>query len=230
MLMPRPAPPPRAIGVNLVLFFAFALPALLLLTHILVDVAQARASMAEAVRPEVAGIEADTALLPDLARTSGLTERLATAAQGVNDSLTDVVDSTQHIDATIVRVRSDSASIARSVSNIAGSAATTSRRLANLDADISSIHDLAGHTTADYAAASHAVATLPDDLATAAADLRALARLIPSITHEASAIVATLTEVDGHLVNINANAILRLTNLLQLSNLLGASTRSGATR
>ena len=88
MLMPRPAPPPRAIGVNLVLFFAFALAALVLLTHILVDVAQARAGVAEAVRPAVAGIEADTALLPDLARTSRLTERLATAAQHVIDLLT----------------------------------------------------------------------------------------------------------------------------------------------
>jgi uncharacterized phage infection (PIP) family protein YhgE len=230
MLMPRPAPPPRAIGVNLVLFFAFALAALVLLTHILVDVAQARTSVAETVRPAVAGIEADTALLPDLARTSRLTERLATAAQHVNDSLTDVVGSTLNIDATIVRVRSDSASIARSVSSIAGSAATISSRLDNLDADISSIDDRAGQTTADYAAASRAVASLPDGLRAAAANVRALARLIPSITKQASAIVATLTEVDGHLVNINANGIIRLTNLLQLSNLLGASTSNGPNR
>ncbi len=220
--MPRPAPPPKAIGVNLVLFFAFALAALVLLTHIVVDVAQARAGVAEAVRPAVAGIEADTALLPELTRTSTLTGRLATASQGVNHLLTDVVGSMRSIDATIVRVHSDSASIARSVSSIAGSAATISRRLANLDADISSIDDRAGQTTADYAAASRAVATLPDDLATAGASLRALARLIPSITQQASSITSTLTEVDGHLVNINDNGLIRLSNLLQLSNLLGA--------
>jgi len=220
--MPRPAPPPKAIGVNLVLFFAFALPALLLLTHILVDVAQARASVVDAVRPAVAGIEADTALLPELDRTSTLTDRLAAASQGVNVSLSDVVRSMRNIDATIVRVRSGSRSIARSVSNIAGSAATISRGLASLDVDVSSTHDRAAHITAAYAAASRAAATLPDDLATAAANLRALARLIPSITQKASAIVATLTEVDGHLVNINANGVIRLTNLLQLSNLLGA--------
>ena len=220
--MPRPAPPPKAIGVNLVLFFAFALPALFLLTHILVDVAQARASVADAVRPAVAGIEADTALLPELDRTSALTDRLAAASQGVNTSLSDVVGSMRNIDATIVHVRSGSGSIARSVNSIAGSAATINRSLANLDGDISSIHDRARQTAADYAAVSRAVATLPDDLSAAAANIRALARLIPSITQQASAIVATLTEVDGHLVNINANGVIRLTNLLQLSNLLGA--------
>jgi len=223
MLMPRSAPPPKAIGVNLVLFFAFALAALVLLTHIVVDVAQARASVADAVRPAVTGIEADTALLPELARTSTLTGRLATASQGVNDSLTDVVGSTRNIDAAIVRVRSGTASIARSVSSIAGSAATLNRRLASLAGDVSSIHDRAGQTAAGYAAVSRAVATLPDDLPAAAANVRALARLIPSITQQASAIVARLTEVDGHLVNINANGLIRLTNLLQLSNLLGST-------
>jgi methyl-accepting chemotaxis protein len=223
MLMSRPARPPKAIGVNLILFFAFALAALVLLTHILVDVARARASVADAVRPAVAGIEADTALLPELARTSKLTGRLAAASQGVNNSLTSVVAATRHIDATILHVRSGTQSIAGSVSSIAGSAATVNRRLANLDGDVSSIHDRARQTAAEYAAVSRAVATLPDDLPAAAANVRALARVIPSITRLASAIVATLTKVDGHLVNINANGIIRLTNLLQLSNLLGST-------
>jgi hypothetical protein len=228
--MPRPAAPPKAIGVNLVLFFAFALTALVLLTHILVDVARARASVAGAVRPATAGIEADTALLPDLARTSQLTERLATAAQRANDSLTDVVGSTQTIDGTIVRVRSDSEAIARSVNGIAGTTATVSRRLTDLDKDISSIDTLAGHTTADYAAASRAVAALPEDLSVATARIRSLARLIPSITQQASVIVALLTDVDVHLRNINSNPVLQLTNLLQLSNLVAASTSNGPHR
>ena len=77
---------------------------------------------------------------------------------------------------------------------------------------------------------SHAVATLPSDLSVAAARIRSLARLIPSITREASAIVALLTDVDAHLRNINSNPILQLTNLLQLSNLVAASSSNGPHR
>jgi ABC-type transporter Mla subunit MlaD len=127
-----------------------------------------------------------------------------------------------NIDATIVHVRSGSRSIARSVGNIAGSAATISRRLAGLDADVGSTHDRAARTTADFVAAGRAVASFPYNLATAAASLRALTRLVPSITQQASSITSTLETVDGHLVNINANGLVRLSNLLQLSNLLGA--------
>jgi len=132
-LTPRPAPPPSAGRVNLLIFFAFALAALVLLAHTLVDVYQARAAVAGAVRPATGGIEADTALLPALARTTLLTDRLARVSQGVNDSLTQVAGSMRKIDATIVAVRSDALSIARSVRSIAGSAAFTERGLVAID-------------------------------------------------------------------------------------------------
>lgn len=223
MLTPRPTPQTSANGVNLLLFFAFALAALVLLTHTLVDVYRTRAAVADAVRPAVGGIEADTALLPALARTNQLTGRLATASQHVSGSLTDVAVTMRHIDPTIRRVRSNSLSIERSVSGIAGSSGTIERRLVALETDVSSISHRAGTTATAYAAASRAVAVLPGDIAGAAASLRKLGQLIPAIARQASSIRSTLATADGHLVNINDNWIVRLTNLLQLSNLLGGS-------
>jgi len=223
MLTHQPSTAPKAIAVNLVLFFGFALAALVLLTHTIVDISRVRAAVADSVQPETRGIQADTALLPELAHISGLTAQLASASHGVNDSLTDVAGATRNIDATIQRVQSETQTIRQSVHGIAGSAASVDERVAALDSDITAIDDSATQVSANYAAVSHAAATLPDDLVAAAAELRSLARLIPSITQQASSIEKTLSEVDGHLVSINANGLIRLSNLLKVSNLLVVS-------
>jgi uncharacterized phage infection (PIP) family protein YhgE len=227
MLTAAPAPPPRAIGMNLVLFFAFALPALVLLTHTLVEIKQTQASVAEAVRPAVGGIAANTALLPALARTQLLTARLASSSHGINDSLTATVSATRDVDIRIAHVRSDSQSIEASVAGIATSTSATYRGVTDLATEVRATHRSAAGIASALDGASGAVATLPDGLAIAVARLRLLATLIPSITQRASTITAGLRDVDRHLVDINNNALIRLTNLLQLSDVLTGTPSGG---
>jgi ABC-type transporter Mla subunit MlaD len=213
--------PPRAIGVNLVLFFAGALAALVLLAHTLVDITRIRAGINEAVRPATTGMAADTALLPTLAATTVLTGRLSAAADGINAALAEVARSMDDVDPRIDRVRADSRSIAGSVAGIAESTSLTGRGVTDLAAGVRTTRADSAQIASALAGARRAVATVPDDLAAAAAQLRSLARVIPSITQRASAITAGLRKVDGHLVDVNGNALIRLTNLLQLTNLLG---------
>lgn len=231
MLMPRkqtpPQPPPRAIGVNLVLFFAVALAALVLLTHTLVDIKQIQAGVTDAVRPATDGIQANAALLPALARTGELTGQLASGSQAINESLAAVVSSTRHAGTRIASVRSDSLSIADSVAGIARSTSSTTRGVTDLAASVRTTDRSAAQIASALAGTSRAVANLPDEVAAAAATLRLLASVIPSITQQVSAITASLAEVNGHLVDVNANGAIRLTNLLQLSNLLGATIATG---
>lgn len=215
-------PAPRAIGVNLVLFFAFALSALVFLAHTLVSIRQTQAGVAHAVRPAVSGIEADTALLPALMRTRQLTGGLASASQGINDSLTAAVTYTRDINTRLATVRTDSGAIADSVSGIANSTIAETRGVTDVAVALRTTRQDATHVEAALAAASRALVPLPGGLAAAAMQLRSLAALIPSITQQCAGITAGLTGVDKHLVNVNQNPFIRLSNVLQLSNVLSS--------
>lgn len=219
--------PPRAMGANLLLFFAFALAALLLLTQTLVSVTQVQADVNDAVQPATSGIVDNTALLSQLTHTNQLTGQMLEAAQHINGSLIEVDGATQQISTRIDRVRSASLDIATSVAGIRVSSAVALRGVAGLHMAVDATDLYAAQVASSLAGARRAVAPLRNLLGDASASLQALLALIPSISRQTLSITGALAEVDGHLMNVDANGLVRLTNLLQLGSLVSPVASNG---
>lgn len=218
---------PRAMGVNLVLFFVFALCALVMLTSTLVSVSQVQVSVRDAVRPATSGIAHDTNLLPKLTRTNHLAGRMSRAGRDVNASLTSVGATTQRLAGQLGEVRSGTDRIDSSVTGITDSSSEVRRRVAGLGAKVAVTDRTTAQLAPRLAAADQAVGTLRGSLHDARVSLDALFSLIPSISGQAGAISRTLGAVDAHVTAISSNGLVRLANLLQLHNLLSGLRLDG---
>lgn len=226
MLTATPSPaPPRAMGVNLVLFFAFALCALVLLTRTLVSVTQAQAGIRDSVQPATGRIVNNTALLHQLARTNQVAAHVRIAGDGVNASLTDVASATRQLVTQFGDVRDGTGRIDRSVAGIAASSADVQRIVLSLETNVAFTDRSAAQISSSFVGSDTAVRTVPTSLSNALADLYAVLAVIPRISQQAAAISVPLAGVDRHLANVYANGLVQLANLLPLYNLL---PRAGA--
>lgn len=211
---------PRAISVNLALFFAFALCSLVLLTQTLVDITQIHSSVSEAVQPATVGIATNTALLHDLGRTNQLAGHMRTSGEQTSASLRDVVAATRQIVSSISAVSVESGNIDGSVAGIARSSTDVRQLVAALATNVAATDQDSGLIAGQLAAADRTVSQLSQPLGAARLNLDALISLIPSISQQATAIAAALNGVGAHLGNVYANGLVQLANLLPLRTLL----------
>lgn len=213
--------PRRAIGVNLVLFFAFALIALLFLTRTVVSAVQIDANVGEAVKPAVGSIQENTALLPALDRTVALTSQIETSSNAIGADTSAVTNATDHINSMMAVIYQDVQTIGTAVVSIDSSVASIRLGVNSVDQIVASIGSQSADISSRYRSVADDISGVPAGISSASSSLTQTRALIGPINGTTGGIDSTLVTINGHVVNIANNPLLQLSSLLGLTNLLG---------
>lgn len=210
--------PGRAMGVNLVVFFAFALPALFMLSRTVISTAQIDDDVALAVRPTLSDIEAETALLPSLGEVRQVTAQLVGGAEPIGRNVSGLVESTTNIDATAAAVFGHVRSIGSSVAGTRAATGPMTADLTGLEPVVGQIHSQALAITSDFATvrAEAEADAIRTGIASIHPSLRDILRLTGPIATGVASIEPKLESIKGHLVNVENNPVLQLSNVLKL--------------
>jgi hypothetical protein len=234
----RPAPGQRrAIALNVMIFFAFALTALIFLTKSAVAANAINRDVGESIAPSTKGINASTSKIPQLNDTVLLTGKIAVATKTLSGHLGHVVDSTKNIDTNLTAIEADVNTIGESVDGINSTVSAIRPEIFTLSGNVSAIHSKAGDISSrlsQVASDTAAMTTSLEGIDTSLADV--LADAAPLNGH-VSAIKNTLNVVDGYTLSIANSPILLhafsfpplalpdVLGTLGLSNLLGDGPR-----
>lgn len=210
----------RAIAVNLVVFFVFALTAVVMLTRTAVAANSINGEVATAIEPSVGGINHQTRQLPALDRTARLTDRIARAARPLSGRLTGVVSATDRIDANLVATRTSVASIGRTVDGIRTSTNAIRPAVAVLDGHVDSIRGHAGDIDRSLGSVAIASSDMVRELSGTNASLSAILSLTSPLRVQVHRISTTVPEIRTHAARIADSPIL-LRNASALTTLLG---------
>lgn len=208
--------PGRAMGVNLVVFFAFALPALFMLSRTVISTAQIDDDVALAVRPTLSDIEAETALLPSLGEVRQVTAQLVGGAEPIGRNVSGLVESTTNIDATAAAVFGHVRSIGSSVAGTRAATGPMTADLTGLEPVVGQIHSQALAITSDFATVRAEADAIRTGIASIHPSLRDILRLTGPIATGVASIEPKLESIKGHLVNVENNPVLQLSNVLKL--------------
>lgn len=219
--------PRRAIGVNLVIFFAFALAALAFLTRTVLSAVQIDANVDHAIKPVIGSVQANTALLPALDNTVRLTNQIKASSTTIGTAAASVDADTAHINSTMTTIYRHVKSIETAVNGITSSVGTIRPGVDDIGQAVAAIRSQSGDISSAYGSVATRVRGLPGDIASASSSLKQIRALIDPIDQSVGGIGATLTAIDGHVVSIANNPLLQvsnLLNLLQLTNLTGGGS------
>lgn len=216
----------RAITVDLILFFGFALTALVMLTHTAVSANAIDRDIAGAVNPPLNTIEQATALLPALDSTGQLTGSIVDGTAPLGGDLAAIAASTGAIRASVHGIEGDVTSIQRSVTSIDGTVATiradvgTAGGSSGLAPVIARIRAGAAQTTAkfgDVLGNAQAIKAYVGDISQSMSSVVADAGPIGASVRD---IGGNLKSINGHVTNIENSTILQLSNVVQLHDIL----------
>lgn len=134
----------RAIAVNLVVFFFFALTAVVMLTRTAMAANAINRDVASSIEPAVGGIREETSQLRALDVTARLTGRIAAAAEPLPRELAGVVEATGAINQNLARTLESAQGIGSSVDGIRESTTAIRPAVGVLENHVSAIHIRAG--------------------------------------------------------------------------------------
>lgn len=228
----------RAIGVDLILFFLFALAALVMLTRITVSANEIDRDILASVNPPLTEISESTALLPALERTGELTSSIVTETAPLRPDLDAIVASTDGIRTSVYGIESDVTAILRSVTSIDGTAAAirvdvgTAEGPGGLAPLIAGIRAKAAQTSARYADVLGDVRAVEGFVRKISSSMSSVVENVGPIGHSVSGIDGRLHSVDRHVDNIEKSPILQLSNTVELHDILtgrggGINPRTG---
>jgi methyl-accepting chemotaxis protein len=237
-LAEMPAPGQRrAIALNVMIFFAFALTALIFLTKSAVAANAINRDVGESIAPTTMGIDSSTSKIPQLDQTMVLTGKIADGTRTLSAHLAHVVGSTKNIEANLAAIQGDVTGIGESVNGINSTVSAIRPEIFTLGGSINGIHSKAGDISSRLSQVGADTSTMTvslDGIDKSLTDV--LARTAP-LNRRVAGIKNTLGVVNGYTLSIANSPILLsafpfpplalpdLLGTLGLSNILGGGPR-----
>jgi hypothetical protein len=223
----------RAMGLNLVVFFLFALVAVALLTRTAVAANAINRDVKAAIVPVTADIDQNLQHLPILDETAQVTRQIAAAAKPLPGYTGKVADATTRIDKNLTSTGSHVTSIGKSVDAIKVSTGAIQPGIAQIGGTVDTIHGKATGIDGSLGSVAQLSGSIVANLTSAEAHLaNVLGGTVP--LHGATqGILASAGSIDKHAASIENSQLLTLTDSL-LAPLVGvispklASAPSGA--
>jgi ABC-type transporter Mla subunit MlaD len=201
-------------GVNLVVFFAFALSSVVMLSRTLVAAVQIDEDIEQAIKPATGGIEANTALLSILGRLQPLTAQIAETAGPLGPLVSQIDTSTSDLNRSVAEVDGSVRSIAAHVDGIDAAVGSITATVNDIAPVVGSSRHQAEGLTDELTGAAAATMAIRSDVGRVNSSLSQILQLPEPLGTTVSGIKVTLETIDGHLVNIQDNIGLQLSNLL----------------
>lgn len=209
-------PPPggrRAITINLVIFFFFALTALIFLSSTVISVRAIDADVATAINPATEGIESDTALLAKLNETVVVTGRLSDSTARFPDDLATAANAMNRTNAALVSTNASVKSIYRSVTGIDASGAALAKSATGLGVNVAGIRNNAAEVAARLDAVHTQSQSMVAGLDASNRSLAHLLEVIGPLGSVVSEIKGELGSISVHTGNMERNGLINLGNL-----------------
>jgi prophage DNA circulation protein len=208
-LSQSPAPGQRrAIAFNVMIFFAFALTALIFLTRSAVAANAINRDVGDSIAPSTLGINKATSKIPQLNETVALTAKIAAATKTLSGHLGHVVDSTKNIDTNLAAIETDVNGIGDSVDGINSSVSAIRPEIFTLAGSISAIHSKAGDISSSLSHVATDTTTMTVSLDGINTSLAAVLADAAPLNHRVSGIEITLSAVNGYTLSIEKSPIL----------------------
>lgn len=213
----------RAINLNLVVLFFFALAALVFLTRTTVSVAQVNDSVAAAINPETTGIAHDTRLTGKLDDTVTETAAVAHAVKPIPSYLSRAGSALHSIQADAASTDDSVANIEQSVRGIGGSVSNMREPVDRLGDGVGVIKSRAGTITAALSGTADATAAMAPEVAASDSSMYRIQQALNEINPVLGGIASDLEALSVHTRRLADNGLIKLGSVLQniLSGLLG---------
>jgi hypothetical protein len=237
-LAEQPAPGQRrAIALNVMIFFAFALTALIFLTKSAVAANAINRDVGESIAPATVGINTSTSKIPQLNETMILTRKIADGTRNLSAHLAHVVDSTNNIKANLTAIESDVNGIGESVNGINSTVSAIRPEIFTLGGSVNGIHSKAGEISSRLSQVAADTSAMTVSLDGIDKSLAAVLAGTAPLNQRVAAIKNTLGAVNGYTLSIANSPILLsafpfpplalpdLLGTLGLNNLLGGEPR-----
>ncbi|MFI5626428.1 hypothetical protein ACIA03_23415 [Nocardioides sp. NPDC051685] len=213
----------RAININLLVVFAFALAALIFLTRTAVSTAQLDDSIESAINPETSGLARDTRLIRELDHTAAATNEIVRTAKPLSGHLSETAVALHSVRRDLATTDDSVANIERSMRGIDDSAADMHGPAGRLSDGVGDIRSHAGSLTTAFSGTAELTAAMDQDMASSNAALARILRAVDALHPTAEGIGRDLVAIGVHTRRMENNGIIRLGNVLQsiLNDLLG---------
>lgn len=213
----------RAIGLNLVVFFIFALTAVTMLTRTAIAANAINRDVANAVAPAVGRINTETSQLPVLDVTARVTSQIAAAAEPLSGHLEGVVAATDNINRNLASTLESVRGIGSSVDGINGSTRVIRPAVGVLNAHVDTILSQARGISTRLSTVADASSSMVKGLAGANASLESIYRAIGPLNSQVRGIRAKVPQINAHADSIADSPILfrDASDLPRLISLLG---------
>lgn len=209
----------RAITLNLVVFFAFTLTAVVMLTRTAMAANAINRDVASAIEPAVVGINEGTKGLPVLDTTAQVTGKIAAAAAPLPGHLASVVDSTGHIDSDLASTQQSVTGIGASVDDIKASTGAIASDAGVLEEHVHDIHKRAEGIDASLSAVARLSSSMVQGLTGANASLTDILRATGPLNRAVRGIQESVPRISKHAEDI-ANSPILLRDGLAVTSLL----------
>lgn len=210
----------RAITLNLVVFFAFTLTAVVMLTRTAMAANAINRDVASAIEPAVVGINEGTKGLPVLDTTAQVTGKIAAAAEPLPGHLASVVDSTGRIDSNLASTQKSATGIGSSVDSIKASTGVITSDAGVLNELVDDIHRQADGIDTSLSAVARLSSSMVKGLSGANASLTDILRATGPLNRAVGGIQESVPRIREHAQDI-ANSPILLRNGLAVTSLLG---------
>lgn len=205
----------RAIGINLVIFFLFALTAVALLTRTAVAANAINRDVKSAIVPVTADIDENLKHLPILDETARITSQISTAAKPLSGYTGKVADATTRIDKNLASTDTHVKSIGVSVNGIKGSTGVIKPGIAQAGGTVDTIHSKAGGIQNSLGSVANLSGSIVSNLTSAENYLSNVLGATVPLHASTSGILASAGSINTHVTNLDtSSAVLQITNLL----------------
>lgn len=208
-LSKKPAPGQRrAIALNLMIFFAFALISLVLLTRSAISANAINRDVSFAIAPATQGINASTKKIPQLNETMVLTSKIAGGTNSLSGHLGHVVTATNNIDANLGAVSRDVSLIGGAVDGIHDTVGRIKPAISTLADSVDGIHTKAGDISSSLGQVAIDTSVMNQSLAGINSSLASVLANTAPLLGDVSGIRSTLATVNGYTLSIANSPIL----------------------
>lgn len=215
----------RAMPVNLVIVFAFALMALALLARVLVSAEQIDNNVTSALNPATLAIESDTALLKQLDGTVDATNHMVDSVGQFDADLGSTAKATDQMRSLGVSTDESVAGIEGSVVGIKTSVVDIKKSVTSLGESVQGIHSNTVSTAARFDGIHAQSALIVKDVAASNSHVGRILAILKNIDPVLARLNARLASLSRHTKNMAENGLIKLGNIL--SDLLSGGLLGG---
>ena len=203
----------RAVRLNVLIFFAFALCAATVLTRLLISAVDINSKIDHEIKPTLASINADVALLlPVMNQTVTISGKIARQTASLHDDLSAIVDSTTDMNASAATIAQHVLAAEGSLDTINKTLATIHTGLAGVNNAVLSIDSQTGTIATTMGSAAASVHSILVSAQSSNQYLANVKSLLAPLSSDLVAISRTLQNVNEHVISTLNSPILGLGN------------------